>query len=419
MKNDYLIQPDVLFGEILLNLLKLTPAPKKVVFVSAFAAWQTLMRFKTQLLKLAQESCQIRIVLGVDMGGTSKEVLSEVATWPVEVIILKNRIVGHTVHPKLYVIEWNQRAIIFAGSNNMTEGGFYRNYELTSQVDFALPEDVTAYEEACNQLTRFLEPVGDTAHSLDGTYLAALLDRKDIPSDAEVNERRRKQFAGTGQQSLGTSPFGAEKMPAAPPLPAELLALLETRAVRKKKSRKPIDTQTSVTESNASAIEAVDITTVDLEPGIQLTPMSFYMELPKTQGNIPGEPRIPMGALNMAKDFWGWPDKYQQIIGPRSTKSTIYYHYYPVWTIKNVSAGHTETTQSVRLYVYPARSEFRFYARPIINQGATAGDIVCITKTGDDAYDCTLARQGTEEHTLWSTYCTHSAPGKDRHYGYS
>ena len=121
-----------------MDCLKANPAPQKVTFVSAFAAWQTVMRFKTQLLALAAAGCQIRIILGVDMGGTNKEVLEEIGTWPVEVLIFKNRTVGHTFHTKLYLVEWNGRANIFAGSNNMTEGGFYRNYELISHRSFTL-----------------------------------------------------------------------------------------------------------------------------------------------------------------------------------------------------------------------------------------------------------------------------------------
>jgi HKD family nuclease len=421
MKNDYIIQPEEQFGKVLLEYLKATPSPKKVVFVSAFSAWQTLMRFKSQLLLLAKNGCQIRIVLGVDMGGTSKEVLSEIATWPIEVVILKNRLPGHTFHTKLYLVEYDEQAIILAGSNNLTEGGFYNNYELSSRAIFTLPEDAQSYADASSQLARFLEPTGETANALDAGYLATLLSRNDIPSESEVRERRRKQFAGTSQPNAGKSPYGIEKMPAAPPLPAELLALLEAQSVSRKKASKPAATKpagTTEVKSTTAAPAEEDVASIEVQDA-QLTPRSFYMELPKTQGNIPGEPRIPMGALVVAKDFWGWPSKYRKIKGPRSANTTFYYDYYPNWTIKNVSDESLETIQPVRLYLYPARSEFRFYARPIINQGATAGDIVCITKTGDDSYECILARQGTEEHALWSTYCTHSAPGKDRHYGYS
>jgi HKD family nuclease len=117
----YITQPDQFHGQILNTLLAQVPKPKRVVIVSAFAGLQTVMRFKHSLLGLAESGAAVRMVIGVDMGGTSREVLQELATWvAVEVFIYRNRRPGHTFHPKVALIESRSEADVFVGSNNLT-----------------------------------------------------------------------------------------------------------------------------------------------------------------------------------------------------------------------------------------------------------------------------------------------------------
>ena len=110
-------------------MLESDPRPSRVVFVSAFVGLQTVIRIKEHILELHASGTNIRFVLGIDLGGTSQEVLKELLDWAVDVYVVKHRVPGHTFHPKLYLFEWHDRATIITGSNNLTEGGFFRNYE--------------------------------------------------------------------------------------------------------------------------------------------------------------------------------------------------------------------------------------------------------------------------------------------------
>jgi HKD family nuclease len=118
------------------------------VIVFAFASLQTIMRLKVPLLTLRDAGTTVSLVVGLDMGGTSKEVLRELSTWNVNVTVVKNRIPGHTFHPKLYLLEWESLAKVVVGSNNATEGGFYRNYEVSSCTEYDLPADSRLYAGA-------------------------------------------------------------------------------------------------------------------------------------------------------------------------------------------------------------------------------------------------------------------------------
>ena len=49
-----------------------------------------------------------------------------------------NAIPRATFHPKIYLFESLITATLFVGSNNLTDGGFYTNYEATVRCDTAL-----------------------------------------------------------------------------------------------------------------------------------------------------------------------------------------------------------------------------------------------------------------------------------------
>ena len=415
MNISFIIQPDQFYGQILSVLLAKIPQPSRVVIVSAFAGLQTVMRFKHSLLGLAEIGAAVRIVIGVDMRGTSREVLQELATWgPVEVFVYRNRRPGHTFHPKVALIESTSEADIFVGSNNLTEGGFFRNYEAASRITYALPADTAAYTTACTELRRFLEPTLPLGLRLTAELYAALAQRADIPSEAQLQVERRRQRtepqpADPAQAHVEI--FGAEPIPAPPPLPAGLLDALSQAVNLRRRDRRA---QPAVPgAAPAPAMPAV------VSPA-QIAPASFYMTLPTLQGEIPGEGRIPLAAFEMAEDFWGWPDSYERLESPRGGEERVYLDWRSRWQIANAATPNIQSRQEVRMYMYENSSEFRFYARPLVNAGADLGDIVRITRIASDDVDfeCLLARKGTPEHAAWLSFCTNAVRQSTRRFGY-
>ena len=77
MHIDYIAQPDTQLGNVLSNMLDANPPASSIIFVSAFVSLQTTMRVKRQILGLKESGSDIRFVLGIDLGGTSREVLAE------------------------------------------------------------------------------------------------------------------------------------------------------------------------------------------------------------------------------------------------------------------------------------------------------------------------------------------------------
>ena len=404
MHIDYIVQPDSQLGNVLSKMLDANPPASSIVFVSAFASLQTVMRLRRQILELKESGSDIRLVLGIDLGGTSQEVLAELLEWDIDIRIIKHFIPRHTFHAKLYLFEWPDRGIVVIGSNNMTEGGFFGNYEGAVCITYSLPKENEAFGSARSQLARFLQPDGPTVYQLTKEFLAELISGGFIPAEAEA--RKALNTAAKSEASpkqKGQPIFGKEDFAAPPPLPPELIA----RLVRDVRTRRRA----------AKKKATVDDQTPDL-----LLPAAFYMTLPTLQGaNIPGEGRIPLEAVELAKEFWGWPDEYIKEVSTQGKSIRVYWNWRPKWKIWSVETPNAIATQEVRMYMYENSSDFRFYVRPLVKAGGDLGDVVRIRRTAesDAEYECVLARQGTPEYRQWIKVCTQPVRSSTRCFGYA
>jgi HKD family nuclease len=418
MKVEYIAQPDVQLGRILSELLD--SEPKRAVLVSAFVGLQTIMRIKAQVSELKNRGAEIRFVVGIDLGGTSQEVLQELVQWNISVCIVKHRIPGHTFHPKLYLFEWDHKAEIIIGSNNITEGGFFGNYEGCARITYDIPDDSNEFVAARKDLKRFINPTGPIAKELTAAFLNDLIASGEVPTEAEARKGRdvnRESRARKIKANGKAAPlFGTEEIDPPPPLPADLLERLVEEVRRRRKARK----KTMPTAAKKTATIAQP--PIDAKAGDELLPAAFYMTLPTLQGeNIPGEGRVPLEAIELAKEFWGWPDEYKKDVSPRTGRDRVYWNWRPTWRVSSVQSPKSVTVQQVRMYMYENSSDFRFYVRPLVNAGGDLGDVVRIRRIAEPnaEYECVLARQGTPEYEEWIRYCTQAVRNSTRRFGYA
>jgi len=415
MKVKFIAQPDTQLGMVLAELLASDPSPSRVVFVSAFVSVQTLMRLKHHVLDLKEARADLRFVLGIDLGGTSQEALAEVLSWGIDCRVVNHRFPGHTFHPKLYMLEWEQHAAVIIGSNNITEGGFFNNYEGAAHIKYALPHDADEFSAACDELKRFLDPEGPVVKPLTDELLKDLIDRGDVPTEEEARKSRSESRKSKPKSGAEKEPlFGTEDFDPPPPLPADLLERL-IKDVRKRRSGAKKAAKKAAKKQ--AVAKPIDDTVSDA-----VRPAAFYMTLPTLQGdNIPGEGRIPLEAVELAKEFWGWPDEYSQEVSPRQGQNRVYWNWRPDWRIWDVDNPGDVTTQKVRMYMYENSSDFRFYVRPLVNAGADLGDVVRIRRIAesDAEFECVLARQGTPDYDLWIKSCTQPVRNSTRRFGYA
>jgi hypothetical protein len=173
-----------------------------------------------------ESGAELRISVGIDLGGTSREALEELLRWECEAFVFHNPNPRATFHPKAYLFERQDAATLFVGSNNLTDGGFYTNYEAATRYEFDLPAYAGDYEAILEPLAPFLFPQpGEVVQPLDADLIQTLAARGELPSEAEArrkNRRRANEPATDG--AIPANPFSAVAVPLAPLLPEGLRA---------------------------------------------------------------------------------------------------------------------------------------------------------------------------------------------------
>lgn len=216
--------PETQFGNEITELLISDSVFSRIVFVSAFAALRTVLRLRDHLLAKVESGAIIRFVIGIDLGGTSREVLEELLRWNCQTFIFHNTIARTTFHPKIYLFETSTSATLFIGSNNLTDGGFYTNYEAATRYDFNLPADAEEYDRLLKPLNQFLNPQGTTVRQLDADLIRILVARGELPSETEARQHtsQRTKVRPTDVTTLPANPFSAVAVPFPPLLPRNL-----------------------------------------------------------------------------------------------------------------------------------------------------------------------------------------------------
>lgn len=169
-----------------------------VAFVSVDGINQLLDGFN----KFIEKGGQIRLYVGVDLHGTSKEALElllsldNIQTY---IVYSSNRIV---YHPKIYSFEGDNKCMVMVGSSNLTMSGLYQNIEASLCI---------ASEEEDEQDKSLISDIYDYYNAIlanDSTYcqpltreiIDLLCDNKIVLT---VNESR-KQFNEQNRQNEAT-----------------------------------------------------------------------------------------------------------------------------------------------------------------------------------------------------------------------
>lgn len=218
------MQPETQLGPQIEALLDANGTYSRIVFVSAFTGLRTILRLRDRLLAAAESETTVRLVIGIDLGGTSLEVLRELSDWSCEIYIYHNPIVRATFHPKIYLFQAEISASLFIGSNNLTDGGMYTNYEAATHHSFDFPQDDRDFARILAPLLPFIEPSGPTVRRLDTGLIEALSARGVLPTEQIARHSRRAwQTAMEGNAGqIPPDPFSSVNVPMAPLLPRAL-----------------------------------------------------------------------------------------------------------------------------------------------------------------------------------------------------
>jgi HKD family nuclease len=271
----------------------------------AFAKMSGVRHIYRELVEFAQRG-SVRISVGIDMQGTSKEGLQglyrAVTGGDGKLFVFKNNHSSNpTFHPKVFLFEGPSSCLAIVGSGNLTRGGLFTNYESVMVADLLFDsvhgEDERILRSALAALDHFSDERTGMAVEFNEGLLVQLMQRGMVLPEIQQNrQNRRKQTAGTGQANGQVLPplFGQATVPAAPS--AEAPPLSETPP-----------------ESSPALL---DVDTSDEEECPEPLHKGFLMTLQRTdvgegqvtEGASKRSPEvfIPLAARDMDPGFWGW-----------------------------------------------------------------------------------------------------------------
>lgn len=390
MNIEFLTQPNRRLGDLIDKSIDTHGLPQEFVIISAFASLTTILRLKPLVAAIKSAAGNVRLVLGVDFGGTSKEVLQEVASWAISVIVVKNRMIGVTFHPKICLLRWSKFAEIVVGSNNLTDGGFYRNYEAFSRALYDLPDDNSALDKALSELKRFLEPTGPVASLLTPEYLASLLTLPEIPSEATARRSRAESLPKRPPSKI----FGYEPIPPAPKAPKGALALISS--------------------APASPVAAKPVTPKPKSKTSKPTKTDTLIIQVRAHGN--GEIFLSVTAAYQNPKFFNWPFKGHAT--PKKAGNPSYPQIIPD-PVVDIAIYGAETKPLKTLFgyalntvYYATKSEIRVTASPLV--GILTDNSVMIMRRSDSPnidYEIVIHRPDSPEYQHWLDACDQKMPG--------
>jgi hypothetical protein len=295
---------------------------------------------------------------------------------------------GVTFHPKIYLLRWSNRAQIIVGSNNLTEGGWYRNYEASALVEYLLPADEASFETAQIQLTRFLKPKGPVATLLTPSYLASLLALPEIPSETTAKRIRAEGIPKRPPSGV----FGYESIPPIPKGP--------TKSVLK------------VVADITSGVIPVSVANSPKVVAAKKTD-SFVIQI---RAHHNGEIFLSVTAALQNPAFFKWP--FNGLATPKKVGNPAYPQIVPDPVVDIVVFGATAEPvlilqgYSLNTVYYSKKSEIRITASPLV--GVMTDSSVMIMRRSETLgrdYDIAIHRTDSSDYQDWLDACDQTMPG--------
>lgn len=119
----------------------------------AFASESGLRQVENSVLRFLARGGSIFFIVGVDLGGTSREALERLLSWKrafpkrVDARVFSTADNVRVFHPKVYWFDSAERRVVVVGSANATSGGLVKNFEVSLEMELEAAVDNDAFED--------------------------------------------------------------------------------------------------------------------------------------------------------------------------------------------------------------------------------------------------------------------------------
>lgn len=202
-------------GNILIE--QLASDYKNFTIFSAFAKNSGVLRLKPALEAFKKEGGTITAFIGIDLNGTSYEALLNLFSLCDALYVIHSENMSTTYHSKIYLLEKDSHAWCAIGSNNLTGGGLWTNFESSSLLEFRLPEENHELDNLYSVIERYSDPdypcsarivsPADIHTLLNSGYITKEISQKITAvkkMSAERANRKRNPLFGSEKISIPT-----------------------------------------------------------------------------------------------------------------------------------------------------------------------------------------------------------------------
>ena len=197
-------------GEILKNELKSNYS--SLTIFSAFAKNSGVLRLKDSL-NTFKSNGTIRAFIGIDLDGTSYEALLNLYSLCNELYVIHSENFLTTYHSKIYLLENTDVAWCAIGSNNLTGGGLWTNFESCSVQIYHLPDETTELNSIYSLIKKYKDPnyecsakitsIDDINALFEANYISKEITQKISNITKRISSKKRQKK---------TALFGSEKI---------------------------------------------------------------------------------------------------------------------------------------------------------------------------------------------------------------
>ena len=180
----------------------------------AFASYGGVSALTKYIEEGKTKGMNIKVVLGIDQKGTSKEALEEVLEWGVDARIFHTSS-KNIFHPKVYLFENRDIFTLIVGSNNLTVPGLVQNVECSLLIKDTI-DPSSVHDDFYRYWKGILDGTETHLYPVTQELIDDLFNKKYILSESDRAERYDNGSDGVKSTSGGLSMF---KRSAIQPLP--------------------------------------------------------------------------------------------------------------------------------------------------------------------------------------------------------
>lgn len=199
-------------GNVLIDQIENYDYSSLTIF-SAFAKNSGVLRLKSSLEKFKKNTGYIKAFIGIDLDGTSYEALLNLFSLCDELYVIHSENMSTTYHSKIYLLENTTCAWCAIGSNNLTGGGLWTNFESASIQEYSLPTQKSELDNIYSIINKYSDNsyiCSTKIKSIDdiNTLLYSNYINKEISQKIATTQNRIIKKANQKRNHL----FGSEKV---------------------------------------------------------------------------------------------------------------------------------------------------------------------------------------------------------------